>query len=91
MASSSRGRVHGAKDTFVHRPKGSEGLEMMFADAYTLANESSDRRIEIETAKIQLTIANLRFEMVKWMFLFWVAELAAIAGIVFAIVNNTLK
>ncbi len=64
---------------------------MMFADAYTLANESSDRRLEIETAKIQLTIANLRFEMVKWMFLFWVAELAAIAGIVFAIVNSTLK
>jgi hypothetical protein len=59
----------------------------MFADAYALANESSDRRVEIETAKIQLTIANLRFEMVKWMFLFWAMELAAIAGIVFAIVR----
>ena len=66
---------------------GSEGLEIMFADAYALANESSDRRLEIETAKIQLTIANLRFEMVKWMFLLWVAELAAITGIVFAIVK----
>jgi hypothetical protein len=60
---------------------------LMFADAYTLANDSFERRLEIETAKIQLTIANLRFEMVKWMFLFWVAELAAIAGIVFAIVK----
>ena len=64
---------------------------MMFADAYTLANESSDRRLEIETAKIQLTIANLRFEMVKWMFLFWAAELAAIAGIVFAIIKATVR
>ena len=68
-------------------PEGSEGLEIMFADAYTLANESFERRLEIETAKIQLAIANLRFEMVKWMFLFWAAELAAIAGIVFAIVK----
>ena len=59
----------------------------MFADAYTLANESFERRLEIETGKIQLTIANLRFEMVKWMFLFWAAELAASAGIVFAIVR----
>ena len=60
---------------------------MMFADAYTLANESFERRLEIETGKIQLTIANLRFEMVKWMFFFWAAELAAIAGIVFAILK----
>ena len=59
----------------------------MFADAYTLANESFERRLEIEAAKIQLTIANLRFEMVNWMFVFWAAELAAIAGIVFAIVK----
>jgi len=66
---------------------GSEDLEMMFADAYALANDSFERRLELETSKIQLTIANLRFEMVKWMFLFWAMELAAIAGIVFAIVR----
>jgi len=68
-------------------PEGSEGLETMFADAYTLANESFERRLEVETGKLQLAIANLRFEMVKWMFLFWAMELAAIAGIVFAIVR----
>ena len=72
-------------------PEGSEGLEMMFADAYTLANESFERRLEIETNKLQLAIANLRFEMVKWMFLFWAAELAAISGIVFTIVNAAAK
>ncbi len=59
----------------------------MFADAYVFANESFERRLEIETGKLQLAIANLRFEMVKWMFLFWAMELAAIAGIVFAIVR----
>jgi hypothetical protein len=68
-------------------PDASEGLETMFADAYTLANESFERRLEVETGKLQLAIANLRFEMVKWMFLFWAMELAAIAGIVFAIVR----
>jgi hypothetical protein len=68
-------------------PEGSEGLEMMFADAYTLENESFERRLEFDTAMIELTIANLRFEMVKRMFVFWAAELAAIAGIVFAIVK----
>jgi len=31
-------------------PEGSEGLEMVFADAYTLANESFERHLEIETA-----------------------------------------
>ena len=64
---------------------------MMFADAYTLANDSFERRLEIETVKFRLTVAELRFEMVKWMFLFWAAELAAIAGIVFAIVKAIVK
>jgi len=68
-------------------PDAAEGLETMFADSYALANESFERRLEIETGKLQLAIANLRFEMVKWMFLFWAMELAAIAGIVFAIVR----
>ena len=64
---------------------------MMFADAYTLANDSFERRLEIETVTFRLTVAELRFEMVTWMFLFWAAELAAIAGIVFAIVKAIVK
>ena len=60
---------------------------MMFADAYTLANESFERRLEIEAAKFRLTVAELRFEMLKWMFFFWASELAAIAGIVFAVLK----
>lgn len=72
-------------------PEGSEGLQSMFADAYTLANESFERRLEIEASKLQRAIANLRFEMVKWMFLFWAAELLAISGIVFTIVKAAAK
>ena len=68
-------------------PDGSEGLESMFADAYTLANESFERRLEIEAGKFRLAVAELRFEMVKWMFFFWAAELAAIGGIIFAIMK----
>ena len=60
---------------------------MMFADAYTLANESFERRLEIEAGKFRLTVAELRFEMVKWMFFFWAAELAAIGAIIFAIMK----
>jgi hypothetical protein len=65
----------------------SEGLEVMFADAYTLANESFERRLEIEAGKFRLAVAEFRFEMVKWMFFFWAAELAAIGGIVFAVMK----
>lgn len=61
---------------------------MMFADAYTLANESFERRLEIETGKIRLSIAELRAEMIKWMFVFWAAQLAAVGGIVFTIVKT---
>ena len=100
MPSSSRGRVRvRLYEVCVHPPKvqtavreklgpdGSEGLEAMFADAYTLANESFERRLEIEAGKFRLAVAELRFEMVKWMFFFWAAELAAIGGIIFAIMK----
>lgn len=69
----------------------SEGLVMMFAEAHKLATESFERRLdarlEIETAKHRLAIADLRFELLKWMFLFWVSQLAAFLGALFAIVK----
>ena len=100
MPSSSRGRARFRVMRFVVlRPKvpaaireklgsdASEGLEVMFADAYTLANDSFERRLEIEAGKFRLAVAELRFEMVKWMFFFWAAELAAIGGMVFAVMK----
>src|SRR6185436_3088947 len=100
MPSSSRGRARfRVMRCAVLRPKvpaairdklgsdASEGLEVMFADAYTLANDSFERRLEIEAGKFRLAVAELRFEMVKWMFFFWAAELAAIGGMVFAVMK----
>jgi len=65
----------------------SESLVMMFADAHKLAMESFERRLEVETAKHRLAIADLRFELLKWLFLFWVGQLAAFTGVLFAIVK----
>jgi hypothetical protein len=65
----------------------SEGLVMMFADAHKLAAESFERRLELETAKFHLAIANLRFDVLKWLFLFWVSQLAASVSILIALLK----
>ena len=70
---------------------GSDGLVTMFADAHKIAmkemtaqldrrmaisTESFERRLAEETGKLRVDIANMKFELVKWMFLFWVGQLA---------------
>jgi hypothetical protein len=52
------------------------------------ASERFERRLAEETGKIRLDIAGvreemgtLRFDLLKWSFLFWIGELAAMAGI----------
>lgn len=69
----------------------SESLSMMFADAHRLATESFERRLdarlETEMSKMRLSISDLRFELLKWLFLFWVGQLAAFTGLLFAVVK----
>jgi hypothetical protein len=59
----------------------------MFADVVRLGDERLDRRIaEVserfdhrvreETDKLRLEMSNMKFELVTWMFLFWVGQLA---------------
>lgn len=60
---------------------GSNGLVTMFAEAHKIATESFERRLAEETAKLRLDIANMKFELVKWNFLFWIGQLAAMTGI----------
>jgi hypothetical protein len=66
----------------------SESLVMMFADAHKLATQSFERRLEasaqsfehrleLEMSKMRLALSDLRFELLKWLFLFWVSQLAA--------------
>jgi hypothetical protein len=58
-----------------------DGLVMMFADAHRLATESFERRLGTEMFKLRLEMAELRFELLKWSFLFWIGQLAAITGV----------
>ena len=58
-----------------------DGLVMMFADAHRLATESFERRLGTEMAKLRLEVAELRFELLKWSFLFWIGQVAAFIGV----------
>jgi hypothetical protein len=62
----------------------SEGLMTMFADAHRLATESFERRLDQNTAllteRFERRLADLRADLLKWSFLFWIGQLAAIAG-----------
>jgi hypothetical protein len=62
------------------------------AHVLTIAGERFERRLVEETAKLRVEISTLgselrqevakdRFELLKWMFLFWVSQLAAMSAI----------
>ena len=40
-----------------------------------------------ETASIRTEMANLRADLLKWMFVFWIGNVAATIGIVFAAIK----
>ncbi len=57
-------------------------------DALALAEEKFERRLVEEIAKLRQEMGELRQEMhafkaelIKWMFLFWIGQLAVIAGL----------
>jgi hypothetical protein len=59
---------------------GADSLMDMFADAHAIATDSVERRLREEMSAVRLDIANLRFELLKWSFVFWITQLAATAG-----------
>lgn len=71
---------------------GSDGLVTMFAEAHRIGTEQLDRRIADvsasferklaeETSKLRLDMTALKFDLLKWNFLFWVGQLAAMTAI----------
>ena len=54
---------------------------MMFADAHRIATESFERRLAEEMSKMRLEMAALKFDLLKWNFLFWIGQLAAFTAI----------
>jgi hypothetical protein len=59
-----------------------EGLVEMFADSQSAAAESFERRLLEETAKLRLDFARMQNELLKWSFLFWLGQVAVVAGMV---------
>ena len=60
---------------------GSDGLLMMFAEAHRIATESFERRLGEETSILRRDMAELKFDILKWNFLFWIGQLAAMTAI----------
>ena len=70
----------------------SDGLMNMFAEVHRLGEErldhriaevsaSLDRRLAETKAELRLDMATLKFDILKWNFLFWIGQLAALTGI----------
>jgi hypothetical protein len=70
----------------------SDSLVMMFAEAYRIGTEQLDRRIADvsasferrlgeEMSELRLEMTSLKFDLLKWTFLFWISQLAALTAI----------
>jgi hypothetical protein len=69
-----------------------ESLMNMFAEVHRIGEERLDRRIAEVSAKLdrkgaeikaelRLEMATLKFDLLKWNFLFWIGQLAALTAI----------
>jgi hypothetical protein len=67
-------------------PMACEGLMELFAAAHERATASFEQRLREETASLRAEMkvgfADLKSDLLKWSFLFWTTQLAALAGIV---------
>jgi hypothetical protein len=59
-------------------------------DVLSVAAERFDRRLTEETARLRVEFAVLRADMIKWSFLFWIGQVAAMAGIM-ALLLRTMR
>ncbi len=70
----------------------SDGVVMMCAEAYRIGTEQLDRRIaEVsakfdwklheEMSKLRLEMAAMKFDLLKWNFVCWIGQLAAMTAI----------
>ena len=59
----------------------SRALLEMFVDAHRLSTLSFEQRLADELSKLRLDMTNLKFDLLKWCFLFWIGQLAAMTAI----------
>jgi hypothetical protein len=60
---------------------GSDALVTMFAEAHRIAMEGVERRLQELEARVERRLSDLKFELLKWNFLFWIGQLAAMTAI----------
>ena len=56
-------------------------MSVSFDRRLDAVSASFERRLGEETSKLRLEMAVLKFDLLKWNFLFWIGQLAAITGI----------
>jgi hypothetical protein len=77
----------------------SDGLMNMFAEVHRMGEERLDRRIAEVSAntdrkiaelrsELLLALATLKFDLLKWNFLFWIGQLAALTAILSAMLRD---
>ncbi|MBI3048354.1 MAG: hypothetical protein HYY76_08570, partial [Acidobacteria bacterium] len=53
----------------------------MFAEAHRIAMEGVDRRLREMEERFERRLSDLKFELLKWNFVFWIGQLAAMTAI----------
>ena len=53
------------------------------ADVLTFVEEKFERRLSEEVAKLDVKISEVKADLIRWMFIFWVGQLGAILGVLF--------
>jgi len=60
-------------------------------DALALAEEKLERRLVEEMSKLRIEmhteLGNLKADMIKWMFIFWLGQIGVLSGIIFALLK----
>jgi hypothetical protein len=67
---------------------GSQSLVKMFAEAHRLATASFERQLGEEMSRMRLEMASLKFDLLKWTFLFWIGQLAALTAILSVLLRD---
>lgn len=62
-------------------PEAVEGLVDMFADAHDLSCERFERRLAEETGRLRLDFAEMKHDLLKWSFLFWLGQVALVLAL----------
>ena len=56
-------------------------------DIVQLVEETFERRLSEELAKLRIDIQVTKTEMIRWMFIFWVGQIAVLVGLLLALVK----